>query len=61
MPLKFCKKKKKKKKPPHLLTENTVFLDETYEPIPSSAPQQSSNASSEALEVLTEEEMIPNN
>ncbi|GKT59396.1 major facilitator superfamily transporter [Colletotrichum tofieldiae] len=38
-----------------------VYLEETYEPVPTSEPQSSVNASSEALEVLTEEEMIPNN
>ncbi|KAG7048428.1 major facilitator superfamily transporter [Colletotrichum scovillei] len=38
-----------------------VFLEETYEPVPSSAHQPSSNANSEALEVLTEDELIPNN
>ncbi|GJC79038.1 putative membrane protein YJL163C [Colletotrichum liriopes] len=38
-----------------------VYLEETYEPVPTSEPQSSVNASSEALEVLIEEEMIPNN
>ncbi|KAK1598220.1 major facilitator superfamily transporter [Colletotrichum navitas] len=35
-----------------------VYLEETYEPVPTSEPQSSVQASSEALEVLTEDELI---
>ncbi|KAK1999092.1 major facilitator superfamily transporter [Colletotrichum falcatum] len=35
-----------------------VYLEETYEPVPTSEPQSSLQASSESLEVLTEDELI---
>ncbi|KAK1982850.1 major facilitator superfamily transporter [Colletotrichum cereale] len=35
-----------------------VYLEETYEPVPTSEPQLSAHASAEALEVLTEDEFI---
>ncbi|KAK6220300.1 major facilitator superfamily transporter [Colletotrichum tabaci] len=38
-----------------------VYLEEVYTPVPTSESQPSSYSNAEALEVLTEEEMIPNN